>query len=207
MSRTRRDPEEARRLILEAAQRALVKRGPDAVRLKDVAEEAGVSRALVSHYFGKIHDVIEAAFESHIDSQRARFIGRLIGSPSDPREWFAAFFEEALEPLHSRLVAWSMISGRAEAEDFFPVRRRGTKLVVDAIEARFKADGEPRPREEIEVNLVIAISATMGYALGRKVLWSSVGRRASKERDQKVLARLADMLLHDLETDLENEDA
>ena len=201
MTRTRRDPEEARRLILEAAQRALLKRGPDAVRLKDVAEEAGVSRALVSHYFGKIHEVIEAAFESHIDRQRERFLTRFIGARNDPREWFDAFFEEALEPLHSRLVAWSMISGRAEAEDFFPVRRRGTKLVVDAIEARFKADGKPRSREELEVNLVIAVSATMGYSLARKVLWSAVGRRASKERDAKVRARLADMLLRDLETD------
>jgi AcrR family transcriptional regulator len=45
----RRNPEEARRVILRAAIRTISKQGPAAYGLKDVASAAGVSHALVTH--------------------------------------------------------------------------------------------------------------------------------------------------------------
>jgi AcrR family transcriptional regulator len=50
--RTRLEPDARRDHILEVAGRVFAKRRYDAVSLGDVAAEAGVSRSLVSHYFG-----------------------------------------------------------------------------------------------------------------------------------------------------------
>jgi len=57
--RVRRDPEEARSVILDAAERVFAEKGPDAAGLKDVAAMAGVSHALVSHYFGSYDALVE----------------------------------------------------------------------------------------------------------------------------------------------------
>lgn len=48
----KRNPEESKRRILDAAERAFSKRGYDGARLRDVAQEAGVHHALVHHYYG-----------------------------------------------------------------------------------------------------------------------------------------------------------
>ncbi len=69
-TRTRRSPEEARAVILRAAESLLADRGPDGVGLKDVAVRAGVSHALVTHYFGTIDALIDAALEAHAAEQR-----------------------------------------------------------------------------------------------------------------------------------------
>src|SRR3954454_6874747 len=49
---TRRDPADRRANILEAARRVFADAPYGSVNMADVAREAGVSRALVNHYFG-----------------------------------------------------------------------------------------------------------------------------------------------------------
>lgn len=50
--RTRLEPERRRELILDSAERAFAGRDPAEVTFEEVAEGAGVSRALVYNYFG-----------------------------------------------------------------------------------------------------------------------------------------------------------
>ena len=50
--RVRRSPEEARRAILEAAEKHLVEGGPEAVRVQVVARDLGLSDAAIYHHFG-----------------------------------------------------------------------------------------------------------------------------------------------------------
>jgi AcrR family transcriptional regulator len=49
---TRRDPKDRRAAILDAARRVFAEAPYEAVNMADVAEAAGISRALVNHYFG-----------------------------------------------------------------------------------------------------------------------------------------------------------
>jgi AcrR family transcriptional regulator len=48
----RRNPEDTRRRILDAGERAFALRGFAGARLRDIAQEAGVHHALVHHYYG-----------------------------------------------------------------------------------------------------------------------------------------------------------
>ncbi|MEX1152789.1 TetR/AcrR family transcriptional regulator [Parvibaculum sp.] len=58
--RTRRSKEEARALILEAAETLLRKGGPAAVTMRAVAGNLGITDAAVSHHFGTRQELLEA---------------------------------------------------------------------------------------------------------------------------------------------------
>jgi len=51
VTRPRRSSEEARQLILEAAEKQLAERGPDGVRVREIAEALGVVPGTVLHHF------------------------------------------------------------------------------------------------------------------------------------------------------------
>src|SRR2546421_2443478 len=58
--RIRRSPEDARRLILDAAQRRLIDGGPDAVRVQTVAADVGMTDAAVHYHFTNREGLMEA---------------------------------------------------------------------------------------------------------------------------------------------------
>lgn len=58
--RTRRPPDEARQLILSAAEELLVAHGPAGVSVRAVAERVGMTDAGVSHHFGSRDGLLEA---------------------------------------------------------------------------------------------------------------------------------------------------
>ncbi len=66
-TRTRLDPEVRRGLILDAATRVLSIGDPTVVTFEQIAEEAGVSRALIYNYFGDKSGVIAAVYLRSIE--------------------------------------------------------------------------------------------------------------------------------------------
>lgn len=201
MPRIRRSPEEARALILASARELIVEKGPDAVGLKDVAVRAGVSHALVTHYFGTYDALVEATLAEEVRSARENLLARVQKStPSDLEGWIDLFLGSLRSSQYGRLAAWALLTGRARREDFFPRREKGMKLVADAIEARMRElDGDvPFTRAELERSMVLVMSAGIGYVLGSDVFWASLGLQASSERDAAFRDHLAAMLRRDL---------
>lgn len=195
--RTRRSPEEARRLILDATLTLLARVGPDAIGLKDVAAEAGVSHALVTHYFGTFDALIEAAFADYTTRTRSDLLARLGSLAGEgPAGWVNAAAAHLAEPVYARLALWAMLSGRAEQADFFPTRERGLERVADALVAKLAADGRPPEREDVEFAMLLVLSALTGYAAAGRALWGSLGRKPSQERDAGFRERLADVVAH-----------
>ncbi len=103
--RARRDPDEARALILGAAERLFGSRGPDAVGLKDVARAAGVSHALVSHYFGTYEGLVDAALERRAQKLRER-VAALLAEPSVESSAGEALRRAAGKPW---LIRWASV--------------------------------------------------------------------------------------------------
>lgn len=195
--RKRRSPEEARALILAAAQRLLASHGPDAVGLKDVAREAGVSHALVTHYFGTIDGLVDAALEAHATEARGELVRRIAMHPDEgPREWMQHYFEWVNRPLTGRLLAWALVTGRIARDDFFSRRLRGAKHVVDALSKRL--DASPRrdvARSDLEFAVVLLLAASHGYALGKHAFWASLGRDSvGEDEDSFFFGRLAELV-------------
>lgn len=196
--RRRRSPDEARRTILDAALELLAKHGPDAIGLKDVARKAGVSHALISHYFGTYDALVEAAFQQHLTEQRIEGIARIVKVPPHPSAWLDVGFEHLANPLTGRLLIWAMLTGRLEREDFVVLRDRGMAQTVDLLEAYLRATGVKVDRDALERGTLIGFCAAIGYSLGRTALWGSLGRRPSAERDAAFRAQLSAMLLSGL---------
>ncbi|MEU6581559.1 helix-turn-helix domain-containing protein [Nocardia sp. NPDC046763] len=59
-TRIRRNPDDAKRMILEAASRLLASGGPAAVQVRAVATEIGVTDAAINHHFGTRDQLLEA---------------------------------------------------------------------------------------------------------------------------------------------------
>jgi len=197
--RVRRSPDEARALILDAATELLGQRGPDGVGLKDVARKAGVSHALVTHYFGTIDGLIDAALESHAERQRNVLIAEILGRPdAGPREWLERWFVWVNRPAPARLLAWSFMTGRIAQRDFFSRRTRGAKRVGDAIEARLASEpgALALPREDLDFAILLIMAATHGYAIGKEGYWPALGvDEVGDEQDRFFFDRLADLAL------------
>lgn len=191
-------------MILDAARRLLAEHGPDAVGLKAVAREAGVSHALVSHYFGTYDALVEAALQEHMAVTRLQMLQRIGDvATAGPAEWIDMCFEQLAHPLSGRLVTWAILSGRMDSEDFFPRRDQGMRFVADAIEARVRAELGPErapSREDLEFSILLVFSAALGYSVSRNVLWDSLSRTPSAERDRWFREKLATLVTEALPT-------
>jgi AcrR family transcriptional regulator len=181
----RRSPEGARALILEAAERVFAEQLPDAVGLKEVAREAGVSRALVTHYFGTYAGLVEATLESRFTRLREQLFEHILAAlaeDSDIGDILASYREaiaaQTTDPTTLRLAAWAVMSGRANATDFFSRRVQGLKLLADTLEARAKA----ADRGDIEFALVVSFAMAIVGRIGDRALGGAFGRR-SLDRD------------------------
>ena len=75
--RVRRTPEDARALILDAAQKTMGAEGPAALRLQDVAKEAGVSHPTILHHFGSREGLVKALNHRSLEALRNGVIARL----------------------------------------------------------------------------------------------------------------------------------
>ena len=118
--RTRLSPQERRQAILAAARRCCVRNGAFDLSLADVAQEAGISRNLVYHYFKNHESLLEALLvaEGEILAARAAEIKPLTGEA--PRETlrrlicafldFTAERAEGFSLLHN--ASASLFSGR-----------------------------------------------------------------------------------------------
>ena len=70
--RVRRRPEEAKALILDAAEASMKAGGPAALRLQDVARAAGVSHPTILHHFGSREGLVRALNLRSLEALTAR---------------------------------------------------------------------------------------------------------------------------------------
>ncbi len=193
--RVRRAPDEARRLILNATSELLIAQGPDAIGLKDVAARAGVSHALVTHYFGTKDSLFEEAIAAHSLELRQSIISAMDSEANVPIETLIGMLLDSLTKANAgRLAAWLMLSGRVDRADFFSQRQKGAKRVVDLVMNRFANAGLVIPRDRIEFAILLVLTAAHGYALGRKPFLGSLGVEPTKERDLWFRRELAAVL-------------
>lgn len=199
--RRRRTPEEARALILDAAEGLFAERGPDRVSVMDVAIAAGVSQTLVLHYFKTYAELVRSVL-----GRRNRGVFQLIkkrlledaqtqGPPSEA-ELLGRFLDVICEPVHARLLAWAALSG--EGKNLKMVENRGLARVVDMLcmvvaARRCQPSVSVAERAHIEEALLVALAAAHGYAMGKSVYAPALGHKepgALDERFRKVLAAM-----------------
>lgn len=127
--RIRRTPEEARRVILDAAEEIMTRVGPGGLRLQEVARAAGVSHPAILHYFESREGLIRAlnlrTIEELGEAVRAQMAA---GSGDALRAAFAAY-----RGGFGQRVVWLLHSGELP-----PLGQTGSGL-IDEIAQRLHA--------------------------------------------------------------------
>ncbi len=189
--RVRRTPDQARKLILDTTLAQVAERGPQDIGLKDIAKAAGISHGLVSHYFGTLENLIEEAFSLHIRGMRETMLVRLRQDPVDSvASWVDHLFAIVTHPLHGRLIAWSLITGRAADPDFITRREGGLGTAAAILASRFPEV----PRESIDYAVVFAVSTAVGYSTAGDIFWDSIGQTITDARSAELRRLLSDAL-------------
>lgn len=186
--RVRRSPEAARQHILDAAVRTISQHGPAACGLKDVAAEAGVSHALITHYFGTYEALVEAAVGEAMGRLRERLISHMLKLHKPTPEAMAQLYMDiALEPWYGRLVSWALFNVRDDSSDYVKHLVPQMKLMVAATEYVFSdnPDGAPT-REQAEALLVSLWALVVGYVAANSFFWHALGRKPGPARDRAV---------------------
>ena len=203
--RRRRTAEEARRAILEAAQKRLAECGPEEIRLQDIAADLGISHPAILHHFGSREVLMRELSRHAFESLNADLVAALAepGSSEDVVGWLDQVFETLRDRGHARLLAWGTLTGRMGAG---APREDDPHLLLDlarAVHARRCADAvrdgadEP-PFEEAIFAVQLVSAALLGDALIGGILRRSAGLSpddASQERFRRWLAAQVTTLL------------
>jgi TetR/AcrR family transcriptional regulator, repressor for neighboring sulfatase len=197
--RRRRTPEEAREAILQAAEPLLVDQGPDRVGLQAVARAAGVSHALVTHYFGTYEALVREVLLRRTQLLAEEFQRQFLetGAPPSASRLLERFASVLQDPGHGRLMAWALLTGRSEHTPLGT--HEGLRPVVDALQFQVgriaQAQGqEPPSRAALEMTLLVGLCASQWYTLARQQLLRAMGRTADAEADAQFRAVLSAML-------------
>jgi AcrR family transcriptional regulator len=174
--RIRRSPEASRENILIAAERLLVRQGPQSLRLADVAKEAGVANATVLHHFGTIDGVQAALMEKMI----AELVSGLMAMdvPDDPRAARAAAFQNLFDAFENkgaaRLAAWLELTDESR-------RLRTVREAVQTV-IRLKIGAMEADTEQLEDAILISVILAIGVGLFGPTLSELLGKPKSRAR-------------------------
>jgi AcrR family transcriptional regulator len=197
------DHDVRRRHIAATAAELVGTRGLDALTFRNVAEAAGSSTTVLTHYFADKHDLLQATFEAVAERSGARF---------DEAQRHGGGLRECLEALlpldPERQIEWRLLTcywGMAVSDpNLADAQARHVRSAQHRIESLLrqqrsdKADGEPEVVARRLVTLVHGLGAHSALdpdhwspADQRRVLadeLSSLGHRAPPPRKHAGLA-------------------
>jgi AcrR family transcriptional regulator len=179
---SRLTPEQRREQIVESARPLFGERPFAAVSMSDVAQAAGVTRALVHHYFASKRDLYRAVIESLMSSLPA-VVRTDLGMA--PEQMVAANVDAALDFTFANRETMSAIS-QPGAFDHDPevavVIDRAHEALVDRVILNHTGSTDSPP----ELRLLIRTYLGLFQAATRE--WLIVGR-ASRETTHTLLTR------------------
>jgi AcrR family transcriptional regulator len=120
--RLRRQPEEVRLAALESARKLLLSHGPDAITLKAVSDDLGMTHTNLIHHFGSAEALQSALMRDMVSNLTATMenaVARFRSGAGDVREFVDIVFDAFDKGGAGRLIAWLMVSGNAKL--FAPV--------------------------------------------------------------------------------------
>ena len=104
IKRVRRTPEEAKRLILDAAEADMGSAGPAGIRLVQIAARAGVSHPTVLHHFGSREGLVKALNRRTLEGLKSGVIGTLRADQDADQDGVALTFRVYRDGLAQRLM-------------------------------------------------------------------------------------------------------
>lgn len=178
------DHDERRAQIADGLIRVAGREGLDAVTMRSVAAESGVSLRLVQYYFETKAQLMHATLARLERQSRQRWAARLAGlpSPPPPRAFVEALFEEALptdEPSRIFHLVFTSLAVMAMTDRQLadqPLIAGPDRLERQLREVLDRAARDGRLASHVDVAAEAASLLTMSHGLGTSVL---IGQRTA----------------------------
>ncbi len=156
VARARKPAEETRAEIVAVAQERLLRDGPDALRLNDIAKDVGVSRQAVLHHFGSRNGLLREVV-AHAWGDLFRDLASLAreADAATPDAFIDHLDRVVRERGNARLGAWLLLSGEGLPEEAF------VGALSDLPEL-MAADGDPEDARRV---LLLVGAAMFGDAV------------------------------------------
>ncbi len=179
-----------RRQIVRVASALLAERGVDHVRMPEVAEAAGVTRAVIYRFFPSRKALLAAVLEDFREELERRFGERtdlLRGSDLDST--IRGFVEALCDAIDDTGAGGFVLLNMDGPEpDLARLSRETRRALNDPWIARVAnvTGGDPR---------IVAVVSEMGLATSRAVLMLYIERKLSRDEAMRVLGRAIRALL------------
>ena len=195
--RIRRTPDEARRLILEAAQARIARTGPEGLRLQDIAADVGISHPSILHHFGSRAGLVRALTRQAVTELR----DKLIAATAEAEDAIESELHQVFDAFRNGLaqrMAWlaTVDPGGDESESLLVLRQ-----IVDTLHARRVAAAPARTRIErsdTEHLVHLVAIAAFGDAMFGPQLRRSAGISTDGASDRRFRTWLSALLARHL---------
>lgn len=157
-----------RSAILESALDQIAEQGPESVRMKDIAEAAGLSVGTLQYYFGSRESLLVHAFSAHT-SATIDAIASLTREQGTAWERLRTSLQAVprIGDLRRRSQVWLELIVASPRNDYL---RDSADTVFDTWRAHFRTlietgveDGSFRPQAEVDLIVDILIAAIDGF--------------------------------------------
>ncbi len=191
--RVRRSAEQARELILDAAEKRLAVGGPAGIRLQEVAADAGISHPTILHHFGSREGLVEAVCQRALDTMQrdaaAAFVAEQF-EEADAKLLLRKILALLADKGHARLLAWLALEGRTQEDPAYILRE-----LAQLMHARRLAEtGRDAPQEDTLFVIVLASLALLGEGILGTATWNSAGLAEDPRAPDRFHAWLVDLL-------------
>lgn len=189
-SRRRRVASEVRSDALAEARQLLITRGPNAVTLKAVADELGMTHSNLLHHFGSAAELQSALMSAMVRDLNAALVDAVahMGEAAHgPRDLVDKVFDAFDKGGAGRLAAWITLSNNDE--HIGPIR----DAILDLVDGIEKAEPEAASAHERVRAVVLFVSLlAFGDAVIGQRLAAILGlkRKAARELTSALLAHL-----------------
>ncbi|MEM7218121.1 MAG: TetR/AcrR family transcriptional regulator [Pseudomonadota bacterium] len=165
--RKRRTPEQARALILDAAEARLRRLGLDGLNVTGVAEDAGLSHASVIHHFGNTAGMRGALAERMTQALVADIV-KALRSDTEPALVIRALFQAMIGGGHARLLAWRSLHDALSEEE--SAKDEATQALFRELLAQTTARFGDRDNEEVRRCILLIASSAIGFGVAGPML-------------------------------------
>lgn len=198
--RVRRTAEEARARILDAAELQLRERGPDGLRLQDLAAQVGVSHPAILHHFGSRTGLVRAVLERAGDRMSEQIVSALARDPGPASG--AVMLDRAFrvlgDPGFARMMAWLCLAPDAPGANPMATHVRTVAEVVHRVRRARLGDATP-PFEDTLFAVLLSAMAPIGDAIAGPALRASAGLADDPGADTRFIVWMAELLHRHLE--------
>jgi AcrR family transcriptional regulator len=195
--RTRRTAEEARELILDAAEAQLARGGPESLRLVQLADAVGISHPSILHHFGSRAGLVRAVVQRTARRLEAQILVSLQGplEEGDAIGLMSRLFRVVGDEGHARQLVWLYLAGEKDPIGYGARMREISRTVHKMRKAR----GVTADPEDTLFTVLLAGLALFGNAIAGEPLRASAGLGDDADANPRFIAWLARLLRAHLE--------